>query len=55
MPGKVKAVFFRGDVFLANRFSERPQEVIAKKDIVFGREHIHQRRRGIRNRRRNIL
>ena len=56
MAGKVKAVSFIRDAFLANRFSEGPKEVIATKDyIVFGKECINQRRREIRNKRRNIF
>ena len=37
--GKVNAVSFRRDVFLANRFSEGPEEVIATKDILCLVEH----------------
>ena len=34
VPGKLKVVSFRKDVFLANRFSEGPEEVIATKDML---------------------
>ena len=34
MPGKLKAACSRRDEFLANRFSEGPEEVIATKDIL---------------------
>ena len=34
VPDKVKAVSFRRDVILVNRFSEAPEEGIATKDIL---------------------
>ena len=34
VPGKVKAESFRRDAFLANRFSEGPEEVVVTKDIL---------------------
>ena len=34
VPGKVRAVFFRKDVILGNRFSKGPEEGIATKDIL---------------------
>ena len=34
VPGKVKAVYFRKDVSLANRLSKRLEEVIAAKDTL---------------------
>ena len=34
VPDKVKAISFRRDVILVNRFSEAPEEGIATKDIL---------------------
>ena len=51
VPDKVKAVSFRRDVILVNRFSEAPEEGIATKDMMCLVENTCQSNREIRNRR----
>ena len=51
VPDKVKAVSFRRDVILVNRFSEAPEEGIATKDMLCLVENTYQSNREIRNRR----